>query len=371
MTAGPAPDLLLDPIELSDRLWMRSRFELAESAYVARIESGGLRRLWGEQLSLGSDTRVGVDDLEGEVLITRRNDAGEVVLLQHDDGTLSLLDLTRGSAAIEVAGTDARAVEARRDRLALHLGATEPAPDEVPVTFWATGPTGPRSARRLIKAPAWCEVERNYATPTNAALEPIVTAAVDDIPEGGRLLLWHGLPGTGKTTALRALARQWASWCSTHFVTDPEGFLGANTSYLLDVLASEGPARDRQARGWKLIVLEDSGELLTADAHERTGQALSRLINITDGLIGQGMRVIVLVTTNEPLGRLHPAVQRPGRCWAEIEFHPLSAKQASEWLAAHGHNEASSSPACLADLYARLRGEPVAESRAAVGFVGR
>ncbi len=346
-----------DPIELSERLWMRSRFELPESAFVARVESGGLRRLWFEQLSLGGDAKIAVDALEGEVLITRRTDAGEAALLGHADGTLSLVDLTRGSATIEVAGTGAHAVEARRDRLALLLGVTEPAPDEVPVTFWAAGPMGPRSARRRIQAPAWREVAHNYAAPTHAALDPLIATAVDDIPEGGRLLLWHGLPGTGKTTALRALARQWSPWCSTHFITDPEGFLGANTSYLLDVLASEGPARQRQAHAWKLIVLEDSGELLTADAHERTGQALSRLLNITDGLIGQGMRVIVLVTTNEPLGRLHPAVQRPGRCWQELEFEAFDLVQANHWLAEHGCEIAPTAALSLADLYALLRGE--------------
>ena len=65
---------------------------------------------------------------------------------------------------------------------------------------------------------------------------------------------------------------------------------------------------------WKLVVLEDSGELLSIDAHERTGQALSRLLNVTDGVLGQGTKAIVLVTTNEPLRKLHPAIRRAGRC---------------------------------------------------------
>lgn len=359
MTAATAVGSAYDRVELSKHLWMRSRFDLPESAYVALVEAAGLRRLWFEQLSLSGERDTGVDHLDGEVIITRRTDASEVVLLRHGDATVSLIDVSRGSATIEVAGADPRAVEARRDQLATCLGATEPALDEVPVTFWATGAMGPRSARRRIQAPAWSDVARNYATNTENAVAPLVTTAGDDIPEGGRLLLWHGLPGTGKTTALRALAREWAAWCSTHFITDPEGFLGPNTTYLLDVLTSEGSPRDPLAGGWKLIVLEDSGELLTADAHERTGQALSRLLNVTDGLIGQGMRVIVLVTTNEPIGRLHPAVQRPGRCWREIEFQEFEAAQANQWLAAHGCQAAPTGSAALADLYALLRGESV------------
>ena len=42
------------------------------------------------------------------------------------------------------------------------------------------------------------------------------------------------------------------------------------------------------------------------------GQGLSRLLNVSDGLLGEGLRAVVLVTTNEPLRRLHPAVVRPG-----------------------------------------------------------
>ena len=50
-------------------------------------------------------------------------------------------------------------------------------------------------------------------------------------------------------------------------------------------------------RGWRLLVLEDTGELLTPDAKTVIGQGLSRFLNVVDGLIGQGLRVLVLVTT--------------------------------------------------------------------------
>jgi hypothetical protein len=79
-------------------------------------------------------------------------------------------------------------------------------------------------------------------------------------------------------------------------------------------------------------VLEDADELLRADAKRETGQALSRLLNVADGFLGQGVRVLVLITTNEPIGRLHPAVVRPGRCLAEVEFSPLTAAEGAAFL---------------------------------------
>jgi hypothetical protein len=46
---------------------------------------------------------------------------------------------------------------------------------------------------------------------------------------------------------------------------------------------------------------------------------LSRLLNLTDGLLGQGRRVLAAITTNEDIRVLHPAATRPGRCLAQIE----------------------------------------------------
>lgn len=119
-----------------------------------------------------------------------------------------------------------------------------------------------------------------------------------------------------------------------------------------------------------MLVFEDTGELLAADARERTGQGLSRLLNLVDGIVGQGLRVLVLVTTNEPLRRLHPAIARPGRCAARVEFEPFSPDEAAAWLGAHDLPATPNGSATLAQLFARLRGEAVEPERP-VGFGAR
>jgi hypothetical protein len=86
-------------------------------------------------------------------------------------------------------------------------------------------------------------------------------------------------------------------------------------------------------------------------------------------VLGQGMNAILLVTTNEPLTRLHPAVQRAGRCWSRTEFVPLAPADANAWLERHGSDVRVALPTPLADLYAVLRGERPVE-RAAFGFGG-
>src|SRR5262249_22165954 len=75
---------------------------------------------------------------------------------------------------------------------------------------------------------------------------------------------------------------------------------------------------DDEPRRWRLLLLEDCDELIRGEAKRSTGQSLSRLLNLTDGLLGQGRDVLVAITTNEDVARLHPAVVRPGRCLARI-----------------------------------------------------
>lgn len=115
-----------------------------------------------------------------------------------------------------------------------------------------------------------------------------------------------------------------------------------------------------QAQGdrWRVFILEDTGEMIRADAKERVAQGLSRLLNLVDGLIGQGLRILMLITTNERLGELHSAVARPGRCAADVAFTPLDSEDARRWLVDHGADPdlAPSEPAVLAALYALVNG---------------
>ena len=133
----------------------------------------------------------------------------------------------------------------------------------MPIVFWANAPGHPMSPRRRISAPAWVEIESNYSQAVRDALGPLMDATASG---PGGLLLWHGEPGTGKSYALRALARAWRGWCDTHVITDADAFLGGEANYLLSTLLLE----QREGR-WRLIVLEDAGELLDRRRPGRRG----------------------------------------------------------------------------------------------------
>lgn len=112
----------------------------------------------------------------------------------------------------------------------------KPEPQEVQVSFWTNG-RGKRRISRRIGVRAWSEIVDNYPGATADSVTSLVRERFED-EHGGRLVLWHGAPGTGKTHALRALAWEWRKWCSFHYITDPEEFFGS-PKYMLDVLLDE------------------------------------------------------------------------------------------------------------------------------------
>jgi len=287
-----------------------------------------------------------------------RSERAAVIDLSDEAGgeCLAHVSLERGRAYVRTAARSVDTLASAKAWLQDRYPIAQPEEkQEVRMSFWARDRRAERTSRSLA-VPSWSEIAGNYPAAVARALGSLVDRRFDG-EQAGRLILWHGVPGTGKTHALRALAWEWRRWCDFHYVTDPEELFGS-PKYMLDVLLDQ----DDDDSGWRLLILEDTGELLALDARYQTGQGLSRLLNVVDGLIGQGLRVVVLVTTNEPLGTIHPAVSRPGRCAAQVEFTAFPPAEADAWLERHGR-VGDASARSLASLFGHGEGLERPEKR--------
>ena len=217
-----------------------------------------------------------------------------------------------------------------------------PVPDAseslIPIKIWYLTNDGADDSIKRISVPSWTEISRNYPEAVADNLARLMTLNAPS--DRGKIVLWHGAPGTGKTTALRALAREWKEWCSVHYITDPERFF-SNPAYLLAVAGEEMSDPDTGSQRWQLVVAEDSDEFMRASARADAGAALGRLLNFSDGILGQGCNTLILLTTNEEIETLHPAITRPGRCLSQIHFEKFSGPEATAWAAdgTHFHAE--------------------------------
>jgi hypothetical protein len=262
---------------------------------------------------------VTADALPGAVRVLHSVDLGSRTALVGECGdAVVLLSTWRAGGGVWVSA----ASDTVARTLAEHVCSRAVRP-ETEGTITVRFTSGDFSTRTMaLGVKPWTDIAPLYPASVRAAVDALVEHR-PVVSEARRLLLWYGAPGTGKTTAVRALLHAWRGWADGVVVTDAERLLG-NGSYLRRVVL-DAPDDGR----WRLVVLEDVDGLL-----RRGGPAadLGRLLNLADGLLGQGLRCLFLLTTNEPIGELHPALVRPGRCLAQVEFGALSAAETAALL---------------------------------------
>jgi len=279
-------------------------------------------------------------------------------------GDLALLTVIRtdGSLTINMASEDKEKSKSSITQLKKIFPIRERVEDQtVTIDFWNMTSQGARSVARDLVVPTWEEIRGNYGKPLRETIDPVMRGF--KAGKGGQLVLAEGPPGVGKSYFLRSLIWEWREWAHSEYIVDPDQFFGQRSDYMMQVLLNDGKNPwdfdgDDMKDKWRLLIMEDAGEFLHADAKMREGQGFSRLLNVVDGLIGQGLKILILITTNEKVNDLDPAVSRPGRCALRLDFNKLEKDDIREWYEYHELEVPEKIPnyASLAELFAKTSG---------------
>lgn len=237
--------------------------------------------------------------------------------------------------------------------------------DGVWVDFSHKGQYGATKTMEFLKCPRWDNIKGNYPSHVRNGISKLTQ--LTNPWDYGRLLIWNGNPGTGKTFAVRSLMMEWRDKFDFLVITDPEVF-AADPTYYYSVASEvkERPAA-RQVMydddGYEvedakpkrlLFILEDSADLILQESRTTHYDKVGKLLNMTDGLFGQGREDLFLITFNEEVDRIDPAFLRPGRCISSIEFKNFSESEAAAWLKSKGCDYEADDTMTLAEMYAKV-----------------
>lgn len=244
-----------------------------------------------------------------------------------------------------------------------------PKKTQIPISFYFNTASGPSISHRDIDTLDWADIDVNYPQKTRKDLDSLINYQPVTSADGGVVLL-HSPPGTGKTSFIRCLMHRWLPWATPYYITDPEAFFGS-AQYMMSVIANndgstnafrykpdsyeqpewweQGKVISRTNDRWRFLIVEDASRFISADYGD--GQSVARLLNLADGILGQGTRFIIAITTNQRVAEINPAINRPGRCLADIQFETFSPTDANKWLAQNNSQIVVNQEKSLAELY--------------------
>lgn len=204
----------------------------------------------------------------------------------------------------------------------------------------------------------------NYNPVALEGYDHVVTDLKSKDP-GGRLAIFDGIPGTGKTYMIRGLL---SDVHDALFVLVPANLVQelANPGMINALLETRRAKGDAPT----VFVIEDADDCLGSRDASNVN-AVSALLNLGDGIIGSLMDIRLVCTTNLKNEELDEAVTRPGRLSAKIHVGRLDRKIAEAvYERLTGNKVKIDEDLTVAEVYSLARNDgwkPV-EKKAPMGF---
>lgn len=170
------------------------------------------------------------------------------------------------------------------------------------------------------------------------------------------LYLFHGEPGTGKSTYIKYLIHQ---------VKKKVIFISPKMAGQLDSISVTPFLLENRN---SVLVIEDSEELI-ASREEIRNSNLSMLLNLTDGLLGESLGIQIIATFNTDVKNIDKALLRKGRLSVIYEFKALDVERTNLLLNKLGYSEKAPKGLTVAEIFNFERdNNHKPQLRKAVGF---
>lgn len=165
------------------------------------------------------------------------------------------------------------------------------------------------------------------------------------------LFLFHGEPGTGKTSLIRKLVSD---------LSEDKTIIYVPSYFMFDIANPELISFISKFKN-SVLLLEDAEQILTSTEEERN-QAVANILNISDGLLNDHMDMQIIATFNANKKVIDKALLRKGRLMVDIGFKKLSAIQATNLSKYIGLNKTYTEPKTLAEIYEEKVGKQLVDN---------
>jgi hypothetical protein len=196
------------------------------------------------------------------------------------------------------------------------------------------------------------DISMNYPT----GFRPNIKKIVDNLNEESKgLYLFSGIPGTGKTSFVNYLANT----VNKQFIYIPNTMVNSldNPSFI-NFLSEHGNS---------VLIIEDAEECLKSRGSGNTGM-VSTILNITDGLLGDILKIAVIATYNADDKIIDSALLRKGRLKHKHYFDKLPVEDAQALANKLGLKITINNPISLGDIY-NYEEESFTNAPSKMGFV--
>lgn len=159
-------------------------------------------------------------------------------------------------------------------------------------------------------------------------------------PQDKGIILFHGEPGTGKTSYIKYL---------THLITDKEILFipPAMTESLSDPSIIPFLMDHKNS----ILIVEDAERVIADRELNGSSMGVSNILNLTDGILGDCLNIQIIATFNMKREKIDPALLRKGRLIVEHKFTKLSVDECNDLLLHLGKNHVVNNEMSLADIY--------------------